>query len=59
LKRYHINHIRISGYNSRTNGIIERTHFNVRQSLFKAVDRDQAKWASGAHSVFWAERITV
>jgi transposase InsO family protein len=58
-KRYHIRHIRISGYNSCTNGLVERAHFDVRQSLFKAVDGDQTRWSVGAHSVFWAERVTV
>jgi hypothetical protein len=58
-KHYHINHIRISGYNSRANGLVERPHFDVRQSLFKAVDGVEKKWSQGAHSVFWAERITV
>jgi transposase InsO family protein len=58
-KRYHIRHIRISGYNSRANGLVERAHFDVRQSLFKAVDGDQTRWSVGAHSVFWAERVTV
>jgi len=28
-KRYHIHHIRISGYNSRANGIVEHPHFDV------------------------------
>ena len=58
-KKYHINHIRISGYNSRANGLVERSHFDVRQALFKACDGDQSKWASSAYSVFWAERVTV
>ena len=58
-KRYQIKHIRISGYNSRANGLVERAHYDVRQSLFKAVDGDQAKWSVGTHSVFWAERVTV
>ena len=58
-KKYHINHIRISGYNSRANGIVERSHFDIRQALFKAAGGDQAKWSSVAHSVFWADRITV
>ena len=58
-KRYHIDHIRISGYNSRANGIVERSHFDVRQSLFKAVDGDEKCWSTGAYSVFWAERITI
>ena len=58
-KRYHIRHIRISGYNSRANGLVERAHFDVRQSLYKAVDGDESKWSLGAHTVFWAERVTV
>jgi hypothetical protein len=58
-RRYHIHHIRISGYNSRANGLVERAHFDVRQALFKSVDGDQAKWSKGAYSVFWADRITI
>src|ERR1700677_2974522 len=58
-KHYHLTHIRISGYNSHANGIVERSHFDVRQALFKACDGDQSKWASVAYSVFWAERVTV
>jgi len=58
-KRYHINHICISGYNSRANEIVERSHFDVCQALFKATDGDQSKWHSVAYSVFWSERITV
>jgi hypothetical protein len=58
-KRYHIRHIRISGYNSRANGIVERAHFDVRQALFKAASGDAAKWSAVAYSVFWADRVTV
>jgi len=58
-KYYHIKHIRISGYNSRANGLVERAHFDVRQALFKACDGEESKWASVAYSVFWAERVTV
>jgi hypothetical protein len=57
--RYKINHIRISGYNSRATGLVERTHFDVRQSLYKAADGDQSKWSQVAYSVIWAERVTV
>jgi len=35
-----INHIQISGYNSHSNGLVERPHFDVWQSLFKARKRD-------------------
>jgi len=58
-KKYNIHHIRISGYNSRANGLVERTHFDVRQALFKLVDGDQSKWSQGAYSVFWADRVTI
>ena len=58
VKKYHIKHIRISGYNSRANGIVERSHFNVWQALYKAADGKQNRWAQVAHSVFWAEHIT-
>ena len=58
-RKFHIKHIRISGYNSKANGIVERSHFDVRQALFKACDGNQTKWSSSAYSVFWAERVTV
>jgi hypothetical protein len=58
-QKYHIKHIRISGYNSRANGIVERAHFDIRQALFKAADGEQSKWSSVAYSVFWADRVTV
>ena len=58
-KHYHLTHIRISGYNSCANGIVERSHFDVCQALFKACDGDQNKWSSVAYSVFWAERVTI
>jgi hypothetical protein len=58
LKRYHLNHIRISGYKSHTNGTVERSHFDVRQPLFKVVDGDQKRWSLGVYSVFWTERVT-
>ena len=58
-KHYHIKHIRISGYNSRANGLVERSHFEVREAIFKACDGNQSKWSSTAYSVFWAERVTI
>ena len=58
-KHYHLKHIRISGYKSKANGIVERSHFDIRQALFKACDGEEGKWSSVAYSVFWAERVTV
>ncbi|KAJ2969095.1 hypothetical protein NUW54_g13043 [Trametes sanguinea] len=58
-KRYHIHHIKVSPYNSQANGIAERSHFDMRQILFKAAGGDQRKWSQVAHHAFWAERVTV
>jgi hypothetical protein len=58
-KHYHIKHIQISGYNSRANGLVERSHFDVREAIFKACDGDKTKWSSVVYSVFWAERVTI
>jgi hypothetical protein len=40
-KRYYLNHIWISRYNSHANGTVEHSHFDIRQSLFKVIDGDQ------------------
>ena len=58
-KYYHIKHIRISGYNSRANGLVERSHFKVREAIFKACDGNESKWSATAYLVFWAEHITI
>ncbi len=57
-KKYKVHHIRISGYNSQANGLVERSHFDVRQSLYKASEGDETKWARALPTVFWAERVT-
>jgi len=44
-KKYHVKHIWISGYNSHVNGIVEHSHFDVQQALFKALDRVDNKWS--------------
>lgn len=58
-KQYGINHIRISGYNSKANGMVERSHYDVREALYKAADGNASRWSQVAHSVFWAERVTI
>src|SRR5216684_1907244 len=57
-QKYHMKHIRISGYNLHANGIVEQSHFDVQQALFKASDRAEGKWAQVTYLVFWSERIT-
>ena len=58
-RRFNLIHIKISPYNSKANGIVERSHFDTRQVLFKACGGDQRKWSQVAHYAFWAERVTV
>lgn len=58
-KQYGIHHIRISGYNSQAQGVIERKHYDVRESLIKSCDGNQSIWPKAAHAIFWAERITI
>ena len=58
-QKYHIHHIKISPYNSRAQGPIERRHFDVRETLLKAADGDVSRWPDVAAAVFWAERVTI
>ena len=57
--KHHIHHIKISPYNSKAQGPIERRHYDVREALIKAADGDESRWPEVAPSVFWAERITI
>src|ERR1700743_1710534 len=57
--RHGIRHIKISGYNSRANGIVERKHFDVREAIMKTCSGDESKWRKVLPQVLWAERVTV
>ncbi len=46
-------------YNSQANGRIERPHWDVRQSLFKACGGNEKKWHYYFILIMWADRITV
>jgi hypothetical protein len=58
-KKYKIYSIWISGYNSRVNGLVKQSHFDIQQALFKAADGIESCWSHVTHSVFWAEQVTV
>jgi len=57
--RYGVSSIKISGYNSRANGIIESKHFDLREAIMKTCRGDESKWRSVLPQVLWAERVTV
>ena len=58
-QKYGIRGIRISAYNSKANGRIERPHWDLRQMLFKATDGNPVKWFWFFFHVLWADRISV
>jgi len=56
--RYGITHIHISAYNSRANGIVERQHRTIRDSIVKACDGEISRWPTVTPHIFWADRVT-
>jgi len=58
-KCYHIRHIKISAYNSQSNGVVETTHYTIWDSLIKIYEGDIKKWYEHAPYVFWANCITI
>jgi hypothetical protein len=57
-KKYHIHHIRISPYNSQAQGIVERSHFGLRESLIKTCESKLQDWPLKLPYALWAQRIT-
>jgi Integrase zinc binding domain/RNase H-like domain found in reverse transcriptase len=57
--KYGIKGIKISSYNSRANGRIERPHWDLRQMLYKATGGNPSKWYWFFHHVLWADRMSV
>ena len=58
-KKYHITHIRISPYNKQANGVVERSHRTIQDSIVKACDGNIACWPSITPHVFWVDRVTI
>jgi hypothetical protein len=56
--KYKINHIRISPYNSQAQGIVERAHYGLRESLVKACGPKINEWPLKLNYALWAQRIT-
>ena len=57
--RYGIRHIRISPYNSQANGVVEWHHYDVWEAIVKSTLGGEIHWSATAHSVFWAECVTI
>ena len=57
-KRYHIPQTRISPYNSRANGVVERGHFTIRESLLKACNEHPEHWPDYVSHAFFADKVT-
>lgn len=59
VRRYGIPHVRISPYNSKANGVVERGHFTIRESIMKACQEHPKKWSEYVHYAFFADKITI
>jgi hypothetical protein len=57
-RRYSINHIRISAYNSRAQGIVEQGNHTFRRALLKSCGQS-SNWARYFHHALWVDRATV
>ena len=59
MEKYNIPQIRISSYNSKANGVVERGHFIIRESILKACEGRWDKWPDYVQHAFFTDRITV
>jgi hypothetical protein len=57
IKKYGIPQIRITPYNSRANGVVERGHFIIRESIIKACGSKIGDWPNKVHHAFFADKI--
>lgn len=57
-EKYGIENVQILPYNKQANGKVERGHWDIRQSLYKAAAGDELRWVEFLPEVLWAERIT-
>lgn len=56
--KYHIHHIKISPYNSQAQGIVERAHYGLRESLIKLCGKRLQDWPLKLSYATWSQRIT-
>jgi hypothetical protein len=53
-----IPHIKIMPYNSKANGVVERGHFTIRESIVKLCEEDINKWPDYVDVAFFADMVT-
>lgn len=59
LDRLKIPQIKISAYNSKANGVVERGHFTIREALIKSCKGDLTLWPSKVQTAFFADRVSI
>jgi transposase InsO family protein len=59
LERYRIPQTKISPYNKQANGVVERGHFTIRESLMKACGDKPESWYTQVPLAFFADRVTI
>lgn len=59
LERLGIPQIKISPYNSKANGVVERGHFTIREAILKSCKGDVSQWPSKVQPAFFADRIAI
>lgn len=58
LQRYGIPQVRISAYNSRANGVVERGHYIIREAIVKSCQGKIKDWPNKVPLAFFADKIT-
>jgi transposase InsO family protein len=59
LKRLEIPQIRITPYNHHANGVVERGHFILRESIIKACKSKINDWPDKVQEAVFADRVTI
>ncbi|VDC02641.1 unnamed protein product [Peniophora sp. CBMAI 1063] len=59
MERLGVPHVKISPYNPRANGVVERGHFIMREAIVKACQGRIERWPDHVAAAFYADRITV
>lgn len=57
LKRLDIPQVKISPYNSKANGVVERGHFTIREAITKACGNRIQDWPDKVPLAFFADKI--